>query len=804
MADAVKNIVVNFEVNDSQLQDTIALLEQQGKISQENAAIIKAAAQSNVKSEELQTASVEKLKGALQDLYKVSSKDVELGIAQALDDAGVSADQFEKAIKDAGKASDDLGKKSESSKARLRAMKEELIRLTEAGQTGTAAFKKLQAEAGHLSDTIGDVGKRIKETGSDTHVFDGLINAAQGVAGAFAVGQGAVALFGDESSQLQETLLKVNAAMSILQGLQQVQNVLQKESAAALLFQRDAQVANTVATEGATIAQRAYNLVMSFCNPVVLVAVAALTAITAVYKLFTAGTKEAAEAQEKFNLQISEANKLQEGIQDETDKINARQLKALKAQGASERQIRGKNIQNLIDQLRDQQKFVDQFSKQNDENQKKLRDSQDADEVQRLQKGVAEFEKAKAKEDEINSKLQDAIADDTIATQEEIAKAREKAAADASKAEKQRLQDIIDRLKLQQLATNEQGADWLALQVKINDAETALKDYGATSARTALQDAENAKANEKLFDERIARIDDEKHHAEDIRQVNLVALKGQASDISHVEKEIDDGAAKRRAERIKRIQDTTAIVSQYLGQTAQTLGQFFEQEAQRQIDSLERQKDKVNDLVNAGEITEKEAKNRIRRIDAEEKRVQQEQARRQKAIAIFEAVVNTAAAIAKALPNIALSIVVGALGAAQVALIASRPIPKFGKGKKKGGYEGVGLIGESGPELHETTHGVYYADKPTITYLKRDDVVYNPAETARIMEDKPMLSRQHQIYQNKRKEIPLFAGIDYSRFGREVGQHVHNSSLNITEKGLYTLNQKNGDFFKYLNGRRGF
>jgi hypothetical protein len=50
-------------------------------------------------------------------------------------------------------------------------------------------------------------------------------------------------------------------------------------------------------------------------------------------------------------------------------------------------------------------------------------------------------------------------------------------------------------------------------------------------------------------------------------------------------------------------------------------------------------------------------------------------AKQAKAIALMEAIVNTASAIVEALPNIPLAILVGALGAVQIGLIAKQPIP---------------------------------------------------------------------------------------------------------------------------------
>jgi len=66
-------------------------------------------------------------------------------------------------------------------------------------------------------------------------------------------------------------------------------------------------------------------------------------------------------------------------------------------------------------------------------------------------------------------------------------------------------------------------------------------------------------------------------------------------------------------------------------------------------------------------------------------------------VALLSAVVNTAAAIVKALPNVILAAAVGILGAAQIAIIAATPLPPL----KEGGIvmkPTAVLAGEAGPE----------------------------------------------------------------------------------------------------------
>lgn len=75
------------------------------------------------------------------------------------------------------------------------------------------------------------------------------------------------------------------------------------------------------------------------------------------------------------------------------------------------------------------------------------------------------------------------------------------------------------------------------------------------------------------------------------------------------------------------------------------------------------------------------------------KEIQKKQARAEKAAAIFQAIVGTASAVAQALPNIPLSILAGVLGAAQIATIASTPVPAFADGGLVTGAT-MGLVGE--------------------------------------------------------------------------------------------------------------
>lgn len=80
---------------------------------------------------------------------------------------------------------------------------------------------------------------------------------------------------------------------------------------------------------------------------------------------------------------------------------------------------------------------------------------------------------------------------------------------------------------------------------------------------------------------------------------------------------------------------------------------------------------------------------------AKERKLMQRRAEAEKKQAIFETIISTAVAVAKALPNIPFSILVGALGAAKVAMINAQPLPQYKKGRKDGKEE-YAILGDGG------------------------------------------------------------------------------------------------------------
>lgn len=157
---------------------------------------------------------------------------------------------------------DSTAQGTQSAKARLKELQKSLIDMSLAGQDGTKAFRDMEREAAKLKDQIGDTQQRIKQFASDTRTIDTFVGAVQGITAGFQIAQGAAALFGDENEDLQKAMLKVQGAMALANGVQQVANLLNKDSVLITNAQAAAQALYAVAVGTSTGAMKAFRIAL--------------------------------------------------------------------------------------------------------------------------------------------------------------------------------------------------------------------------------------------------------------------------------------------------------------------------------------------------------------------------------------------------------------------------------------------------------------------------------------------------------------------------------------------------------------
>jgi|688.fasta_scaffold37867_6 hypothetical protein len=160
------------------------------------------------------------------------------------------------------RAEDDTQKATQSAKARLRDLQKQMLDLEAAGQKNTDQFRRMAAEAGSLKDAIGDTSAQVKALASDTRTLDTFTSAIQGIAGGFAVAQGAAALFGEESEDVQKAMMKVQAALALVNGATAVANALNKDSALMVNLNAAAQRVYAIAVGTSSGALKAFRIAL--------------------------------------------------------------------------------------------------------------------------------------------------------------------------------------------------------------------------------------------------------------------------------------------------------------------------------------------------------------------------------------------------------------------------------------------------------------------------------------------------------------------------------------------------------------
>jgi hypothetical protein len=926
-----ETILIELIVDDSQLQPAIDLLEKTGQIDAKLASGFRqTTAEINKQAQAIKAdaAATAPLKKNLEDINKVTKnvsqsfmQGFQEGVIDTLKEAGVSVKEFTDAL---GTGATEVSAPTESLRQRLKNLTTQIAELKLSGQDNTEQFRELVIEAGRVKDAMGDAGREIQNVASDTGTFDGVISGLQGITGAAQIGQGVTALFGEESEELQKTLLRVNAVMAIGQGLQQVQNVLQKESAASRLL-------DTISAKAQIVVQRIYTAVTGQA-----------TAATTAFKVALATTgigllvvgvlalvqalNEQDDALEDVNSELERNRALLEADTASVERRAEVAIAAAQAAGKAESdviKIRGSSLLQQRQLLQDSNRGLV-------EQQKKLDSGTDAwfklnDAIDKNNEAIKNIDTKLVVE---NLNLQKQLTDEAKKAADEAKKAAEEKAAKAGEARLRELNDQLALLERQLLNAEEGGEEELRIKQRIVAAKARIELEGenltknqrkliqekATQEQLELERDRNkrltaealagqvsrnnavlasiktsdedrlllqisnieltaqaeinaAEGNSAKIKEIIAKrdadiavlrktsIDQQAQQEIDLltarEGVNNRALQRLAADekqsvrtrITAIQQlaNFDIGVLERREQaledqlskgliseqeynlRYAQLQDEKAKVAedtekkitglhqgeaekrkqineqliqssiQVSQQVVDILGQLADQQSERDQQRLEGERAKVQELLESGAITEKEAIARNKRIDAEEKKLKREAAQRDKNIALFNAVINTAAAITKALPNLVLAGIAAALGFAQIGIIAARPIPKF-KGGKKNRYEGPGVIGEDGSEIFEHDGKRYIAHNETLVWLGKDDKVYTPQETKRML---PRVDRELMKSQNK--ETVVVNGIDYDALGKAVGKHVKVPGVTVDENGFKVWQQEGMSRTNYMN-----
>ncbi|HEX3046217.1 MAG TPA: hypothetical protein VHY08_15785, partial [Bacillota bacterium] len=166
---------------------------------------------------------------------------------------------------------------------------------------------------------------------------------------------------------------------------------------------------------------------------------------------------------------------------------------------------------------------------------------------------------------------------------------------------------------------------------------------------------------------------------------------------------IKDGEKERRNEMLKTIQQALTTTKNIVGKLAGLFNQYYDNRAKEIDVHYENEKKRIME----SQMSEEEKKQALDALDADtdkkKKQLAREQAQTNKTVAIFNAIIDTAAGVVAALDagfpvGFIMAAVAGAMGAAQIALISAQPLPALASGGVITS-SGMALVGEQGPEL---------------------------------------------------------------------------------------------------------
>jgi hypothetical protein len=235
-----------------------------------------------------------------------------------------------------------------SLKSQLRQAQADVAILSEKFGVTSVEAANAAKRAAELKDRIADA-KNLTDAFNPDAKFRALTSSLAGVAGGFAAVQGAQTLFGNQSKEVEQTLLKVQAAMALSQGLQTIGESVDS-------FKQLAAVAKsyTIVQKLVTAGQWLWNAAI-MANPIgalvagIVALIAAGVALVNYFKESSAAAARNTAAVDANKKALESQSKTLERNSNELQKKQANELAMAKASGASAESIRALELK-LVDE----------------------------------------------------------------------------------------------------------------------------------------------------------------------------------------------------------------------------------------------------------------------------------------------------------------------------------------------------------------------------------------------------------------------------------------------------------------------
>ena len=259
-----------------------------------------------------------------------------------------------------------------SLRSQLREAQAEVAALSD--KFGVTSVEAAQAarKAAELKDQIGDA-KALTDAFNPDAKFKALSSSLAGVAGGFAAAQGGMALFGIESENVQATLLKVQSAMALSQGIQAVGESVDsfRQLSAVVQSSSTFQKINSAVTAAAAVIQRVFTgavntTAASFVTLKAAIVSTGIGALVVGIGYLVSKMNEGADAakeltkeQEALNRQLEYTKQLSADAAKLIDYQTQRELANAKERGASDKELTRIKIDGINSRIESNAKEID-------------------------------------------------------------------------------------------------------------------------------------------------------------------------------------------------------------------------------------------------------------------------------------------------------------------------------------------------------------------------------------------------------------------------------------------------------------
>ena len=301
--------------------------------------------------------------------------------------------------------------------------------------------------------------------------------------------------------------------------------------------------------------------------------------------------------------------------------------------------------------------------------------------------------------------------------------------------------DTIAALKKQLDAEGLSADEKKAIQEELYDLEFQLRQKNIEDFKNKA-DEENKLEEEKAAEKAKIR--------EDLRKKRKAIAEQEAKDEAEAAAEEEE----LEKEKLSKKLEIAVFAAEQIQEVANEIFNRNKEKNQEELEEIKQvENDKlayIQELENSGVISAEVAEARRLRVKEEaakqESAIKRKQAIQDKAQAMFNIAIDTAQAImttfaqlgpiAGAIP----AAMVGIAGGIQLALVASKPIPKFAKGTDSS-PEGLAIFGEAGAELLTYPTGEQFlATKETMGYLPKGTEIKNAKETKEYLSNNDLTS----------------------------------------------------------------